>query len=318
MKRLVLIKSHTNPVIAHIYEHIFCYALEEFFLKNHMFTYIDYSYGAVTYRSGLIHITINLFTTEAQKISDEIRSITPSFDEDTVSVAILEIMAEKQIKIDGDYQKLEGQLRKLHQLNWDEVNEVGFRDDIKRKRSHGVADEYDASGSDFREMKITADLNSVTVNSPRETSLPLFHIIAEAILNNLSDLLARDYAYHGYESYTTNYTASKTAMTRKYRVHKKQIDRLTTEIEDSEQLIDDMLEHGFIDKVIDYLSSVSYSAPLKAPDEMSLYEQSGILIGAKGWATLADEKLIKAVMNNLSITFQLGKNKITIKSLQLK
>lgn len=313
MKRIVLIKSHANPTIAHVYEHMFCYELERFFLSLSLYTYIDYSYEAITYRSGIIQITIHLFTDDAQKLELLIKGIKVPSNDDSMDVAVLEVMSEKQVSIDGDYEYFKQEVKSLSQGDWYDVNSMSVFESANKRRNFTKVNEYDAPKSTFKQMTLTASINNQLTDSEKEFYWPLFYIVAEAITNNITDLLARDYSYHGYAESIFDFSKSEISLKRKYKVHKKQISELTTEAEDCRKLLDLMVKNDFTKKISSYLSNVDYSEPLGGPDFQRFYGESGKYIGAKGWANIATLSNIDEVLSNLDITLAMGKRTMKLK-----
>lgn len=313
MKRLTLIKHHTNPVTAHIYEHLFCYALERYLIDKQLIFSLDYAYEARTYRSGLIYVTIDLFTEQAEAAGDFVSDVKVSFEESSVSTAIFEIMAEKQIAIDGDYTKLVHELKQLHGSAWQDINRIGTIDMASVRRSFSSADEFEVNAAAFRTLTVSLSVDQAKANRPRAVVAPVFDIIASVIMNNISDMLAREYGYHGVEANTPLYKASSTAMKRKFRIHKRCAPSLTTEIDDCRNLIEYFVKHGLIEKIRSYLATASYDVPLRAPDELRLYEESGLVVGAEGWKILADSELIHTIMSSIDITFSHGSKRQTIR-----
>lgn len=312
MKRLTIVKISDNPDIAHVYEHIFCYALEKYFIHNKLISYIDYFYNARTYHGGFIHITLHLYSKEAMALADRIAQLSPSFDEDDVNVALLEIMAEKQVEMSGDLEGIIALMKKLHKSPWLPIDEIGLLNIRAAQLNPGAIKLCDVSGDNFRVMKCTMILDADNIGLPFYYAQPLFHVISETISNNITDMLARDYAYFGYDS-TSSYADFTASSVRKYRVYRKQIDSLTTEAKDCENVINTLLAHGLVGKASAYLQLATFSVPLAAPDELAFYERSELLVGGRGWRDIATIENIEKVLRSMNISLSMGHDHKVVK-----
>lgn len=309
MKRLTLVKTCHNIPLAHLYEHLFCYALEQFFLDNRLISYLDYHYDAKTYHGGFLHLVLDAFTPEAEKLLAEVELIKPSFDLNSFNTAVLEIMAEKQITLSLDTEKAVRLLCDLQDEPWKNISEVGIYAAAKIRRSSHAFKSYDASATDFRTMTCRIELVP-GAQRPAEGLIPLAYVIYQAISNSLTDLLARRYAYHG-SDIEWKLSESQVVCARKYRVHRRQIKQLTTETKDCEALLWALVQNGFEKKLLAYLQSANYDVLMEAPDELTLYEKSQLLVGGQGWRETATEQNIKDIMANTHLSFTLGRQKIT-------
>ena len=312
MQRLVIIKTSNNPDLAHVYEHLFCYAIEKYLINHRLISYIDYFYDARTYLDGLIHISLHLYSKDAVAHADHIVRLDPSFDEDTVNIALLEIMAEKQMEVSGDIAELMRLLKELHKSPWLPIDEVGVLDVRSNKLSPRAIKLHSVPADNFKMMKCEITLSNKELKRPLNYVQPLFSVLAEAISNNLTDMLARDYAYFGYDV-TDSYDSHAMSYTKYYRVHQEQIDGLSTEAEDCEAMMATLLSNGLIKKTHAYLTRANFSLPLEAPDALAFYEKSGLLVGGQGWRDIATTENIEIVLQSMSISLSLGRTRKPIK-----
>jgi hypothetical protein len=305
MKRLTLVKTSNNHNIAHLYEHIFCNQLEKLFIKNRLINYLDYHYDARTYYGGFIHIQILLFTPAAERVIGQLEQCNPSFDEHTTRMAELEIMAEKQARAVGDLKKIVKSLQALHVTPWQHIDEVGVINTQDIRHASRVLRFYDAPRSDFRLLSCTASL-AREPDLTLEVARPLFRITTDTILNNLTLMLTRDYAYFGYDK-SWGYTSSSPRNVRKYRVYKQQVVQLVTITESYEDLIQTILKDRLVEKILAYIGDASYEQPFGAPDELELYENSGLLVGGAGWREIATPENIMKILHSVDLTLSYAK-----------
>lgn len=313
MQRLAIIKTSDNLDLAHVYEHLFCYAIENHFIHHKLISYIDYFYDARTYPNGLVHISLHLYSKDALAHAGHIAHLEPSFDEDTVNIALLEIMAEKQMEVSGDIKELIRLLKELHKSPWLPIDEVGILDVRSSKLSPKAIKLHSVPTDNFKTMKCEIALSNENLKLPSIYAQPLFNVLAETISNNLTDMLARDYAYFGYETVNLH-EESAVSFTRCYRVHQEQIDSLTTEVEDCEAMVATLLSNGLIEKTHAYLTRANFSLPLEAPDALAFYEKSELLVGGQGWRDIATTENIETVLQSMSISLSLGRTRKPVKT----
>lgn len=303
MKRLTLVKTTNNPNVAHLYEHIFCYALNKFFRNHNLFSYVDYHYDAKTYSEGFIHLNILLFTQESEVLADELGKLELSLDNESISIAIFEIMAEKKIVLYPNFDKLEKLLLQIDAQPWQPIADLAIHSPSSNERTSAVLEKGDTKTSDFKTMRIVASLKK---NDEERYTQALFIILSNALLNNITDTLADRFACFGYAQTVAN-DDSNIKLTREYRVYAKIARTHTEYISACEDVIASMLEYGVKHKLAQYLQNSSYSVAFNAPDELAIYEDTGLLIGGEGWRQLvSDGKYMKYALDNLEIAMSLG------------
>jgi hypothetical protein len=91
--------------------------------------------------------------------------------------------------------------------------------------------------------------------------------------------------------------------------HKEQNPQLSDELEACVDHIKMMLKDGIVSKLVEALQGATYQVPSNTPDELKIYESTGILIGTKGWKSIATEANLDKIIKNTSLKLTYGKEK---------
>ena len=97
MQRIFLCKQATSPIEAHIYEHLAMNTFKQMTQRAGLLQQVDYfALGSHYIDTGLITIDIDLYTDEAISLTDKLRHIQASTDDEALRLAMNQITAEKK------------------------------------------------------------------------------------------------------------------------------------------------------------------------------------------------------------------------------
>lgn len=315
MKKTVLIKSIENIQAGHLYEHIFCMQLAEYFRAENLYSYLDYHIDAKTYYNGYIKLEVTLYSKAAIELQKMITSLPFVVDDDVIDGAVLQIMAEKRMNFFvTDHTLLVGTLKDYSSRPWSTLGEVGEITFTPNKKD-ALIELTPRSASKFLILKQVIRMDNAVVEGYSKNSLnPIFVVISQVLTNNLQQIIADTVYCYSYEDFVT-ISSTGIRNTNLYRIDKRQNTQLTIEKELAETFVKELLEHGLVEKLEAFLSGVSYDSPSLAPDEDYISESIGVLVGAEGWRAIGTKANILHVLESMSIDFRLGK---THQSVSLK
>ena len=312
MKKIVLIKQIDNIQAGHLYEHIFCMQLAEFFRAKGLYSYLDYDIDAKTFYSGYVKLEVSLFSKAALRLEKLIPTLSFAIDEDTIDGAVLQVMAEKSVDlIVNEYAALEGLLNEYAHKSWVYLDSVKLVPHIDVK-DDDILELIPRSPRQFLVLKQVITMDAAAYQSHSKDALnPLFVVISQAILQNLQQIIA-DTAYcYSYEDFITR-TAKNIKNTNLYRIDKRQNTKLTIEKEYTEAFIKEFIEQGFVEKLETYFKKVTHSNNALVPNDDYVTESTGVLVGAKGWRTIGTQAAIRHVLRHTTIDFNLGQTRQSV------
>lgn len=303
MKQLTLIKPTAHIQIGHLYEHLYCIALQEFFRRHHLYAYLDYSIDAKTFDDGYIQLEVDLYTERAGELEQAIYSLPLSLTPDEIDGALLQISAEKEVDIKYlDTNIVDRALLDLHRLPWSERSDTlvsTFAWQTKTEEGLG----YDSAHSSGYDSLVQSIRFTMTNDDPAY-SLALFAVISQVIATNLREVIANHcYCYSQSDSFSLEgYGAEERNI---YRIDKRQADRLTNEIEVTSSFIRGAFNNRFINKLVTFLEQAS-AEPFMAPDPDDILSKTGVKMSLEDWHRFGTVENIHAIIRKMSITFSLG------------
>lgn len=313
MKRLILIKQSPAIQLGHLYEHIFCAHVDTFFYERHLFAYLDYSLKGKMYYGGVIYIDVELYTNAAIALSNQLPTLAVELNEETVSIATAQILAEKEEPIGGKgYNNVKRALEDLHRQPWQNIDDVVLVDTKSIRKKAGPF--YIAEGKPLPASKLTAAifLDGQFVASHREL-LPLFRQLAWLIISSLQGVLADTYGYFSQDDVYKNRDKS-IEVRNSFKVAKANdseinlSDTLATCLE----VVRDMQQYNAFERFMEELRKISYfNHPTVAPNLERNYEDTLTFIGAKGWQKVATKENCELLLKNMFIEVRSGRNKVS-------
>ena len=313
MKQLILIKQSPFIDLAHLYEHLFCARIQEFFYDKHLFERLDYNLDGKMYHGGVIYIDLELYTSAAIELADQIKPLELTIDEETLFIAAAQLLAEKGEPIGSTgYDNVRSALEDLHDQPWQNIDDVELVDTKRVRKRTGPF--YMAEGKPLPARKLTTGvfLDVEFAASNREL-LPLFRQFACIITVNVQNMLGSTYGYYSFEDSYKN-TKDRVGMTNVFKVanaNDVKVD-LPDTIETFLEVVQSLRQYNAFDRYMSELRAIShYDHPDLAPNPERNYEDTLMFIGSKGWEKIATQKNYELLLKHMSIEVKFGRDKIS-------
>ncbi len=306
MKKLLLIKLTKNVQLGHLYEHLFCIALVRLFREHKLYAYLDYYLEGVTFYKGYIRIEITLFTDGAVKLIPKIESLRVDMSDENVNGALIQVLAEKMADVSILNKKTTDRLLKeLDEQPWITGSELSSVNVREVRTSHAGFRLEDRAVNMFRTLTQELVLGTSLVHTAPETYMPLFAVVADVLGANLREALPDHYFSFTYDDDAT-YTKQVAIERNFYRVDRRQTDALTDEAEFAREFARTMINDGLIAKLASFLQNANYTVAFAAPNDQSIYERTGYLVGSEGWKVVGTEQNVRAVLEHITVRYRLG------------
>jgi hypothetical protein len=313
MKRLILIKQSNAIDLAHLYEHIFCMRIEEFFYNKHLFQYLDYSLVGKTYHGGVVYIDLELYTQAAISLAKELQALAITLDEATITTAVMQLLAEEEEPLSGTgYDDVKQALETLHEQPWQDIDDVELVD-VKgvRRRTKPF---YIAEGKPLPARKlITGVLIDTAFAATHRELLPLFRQFAWLINSTLQGALPEANGYYSLKDVYKN-TKETIGLFNTFKVaNTNDMDvQLPDDLETCLEVVHDLQQYGAFAHYMDELCNLSYyDRPNLAPNLEKNYEDTLIFIGPKGWQKIATNENYELLLKHMSIEVKFGRDKVS-------
>lgn len=309
MKHFIFIKPVTHVQIGHIYEHIYCHQLTQFFREKGLFAFVDYSVDGKTYYDGYVRIEVILYSSEALALENAIDTFTPVLDDDVINGAIIQIMAEKQADIQFiDIDVVRTSLQRILNSSWQPIEDLEVVNTKTLHKTHKGLRFIDVPSRNFMYLTQKIELNAQSAGLDFEIFAPLFVVVANAIRQNLQEIIATtSFCYSVDEKF--NQTKQVLSDSNRYRIDKRQATALSTEIEYTKQLLDDITRNGFVERLSEYLQTAESGVQFGLPDDNEISKKIHRVVGQAGWRAIGTEDNITKILQHISISFTLGSSK---------
>lgn len=297
MQHITLVKTlPTSADLSHVYEHLYYDALLQFMAEHNLISRLDYYITAKTYRPGLIYFDIELYTSQAQSIAAQLGQQKISLEDAAVAVALLQIMAENKHALRGEINIFEV-LSELDRKSWINLEQVDLIDLREHKQSNELP-VYTKAELKTQNLKVSLKLRPAS----RRDLTPLFAAISHILIANLENSLMDTYGYYAFEEST-----EPNKFTSFLRASQEHRPILTDELDTCKEAITQMLRMRLVERLTQTLSTIPGEGSL--PDELEIYNATHILVGKKGWQSLATENNIQSVLQNMTLELSFGKEK---------
>lgn len=310
MKRIIVCKPTTDIQLGHTYEHMYAALLMQKFREAGLLAYLDYTLSGSTFHSGMIWVEIYLYTTEALAVEHMIYDLKVPLDQDALNEAFLEIMAEKFVDITCvDHPAFEREFKQLDAMEW-----LGGDDDVyvkARRSSKNIITMPDRGRRNFLQLRqeISFDARAIT----HEMSVPLFIELARVILYTLHDCVCVDTCCYTYEDYWVGEAPSALKLINNYRFDRRHEITPSDALASAAKAIRLLRAQASVTRLKEYFQNATLRGEGVSPNVELVLEQTGIFIGTKAWAEAADDKLINDVIDAMSISFTIKRDKQTLR-----
>lgn len=309
MKRFHLIKHADHVQIAHLYEHLFCDAVYEYFRQQKLYAYLDYDLNARTYYSGMVELRLALFSQEAQQAADGIRSLEPAMTKDAINGSLIQILAEHRADIRTlDTSIVLSKLAMYQKTPWRDYDDLVVENAADHSRRHKGLTFKRRSDKQFLILRQDIELDREFGNGNKRLYWPGFFALCSFLTLNLQDILVNGtfcYSFDTFGSYT-NRGAKESNL---YRVDKRQSTKLGDEIDMTKEFITEILGNGTFERFAQSIRSADSSQLGMAPNPDGLYRSTAMLVGGKGWQSIGTDKNLRDVLKHTSFSFRLGSSR---------
>lgn len=285
-------------------------AVNKFFSKKGLWRYLDYDATGKTFeQGGLIIVDIVFYTEEAMRYCDKVKDITIDLGADNKNLAFsfLQILAEEKHEVvTTDMRKVIQELEALNASSWQKPNDVDVIITQKTRRSSTPI--YMANNTAPKPQKIPLSLTlDTSMNKKHPELLPLFAVVAEIILQNISYRIGLK---HGL--YVDKLTNKAGVCTTDLLILKRRASELNpgeiTAFAKSVQK--EVTAPTTLERIGRNLQSVDYQTRYyEAPNYENILKNTGILIGQKGWHHIATTENIRLLLDHSTLEIKIGRRR---------
>lgn len=315
MKQIVLIKQSNSIQLAHLYEHIFCTQVDALFYDNGLFPHLDYKLTGRAYQRGVVYISVQSYTEEAETLASRISTLETPLNQDAISTAASQLIAEKEYAFDGQgYDAVKQTLEELDVQPWQNLDTTDIIDTIKVRRK--AQPFYIAEELPLAARKLTVDVSlNVDFAVAHRDLLPLFRQLTLLASMTLQNVLSDKY---GYYSKSDDYEENKqtVGISNIFKVPNGADVDIEDNLATCQKVIGDLQHHDAFSRLTNELSEISlYYEPDCAPNPENTFVNTGIIIGAEGWKRTATVENCELLLKNMSIEIKYGRDTSNRKSL---
>lgn len=312
MQTLTLIKICPEIELTHLYEHLYLRQVVRLFKSHGLLNFLDYRYTGRTYHGGFIWIEIIFYSKEAKGLINNIKFLKLSFDVNTIKSSLAEVIAEKKVLLGGkDNKAVIEYLQQLDATAWKPIEHFDSFDANSSRRSRKLVWTTD-SVAKTRQLKCELSLDSSYASSRREL-IPLFHVIATAIQDNLANGLAEKSNYFMITNDPKQPQDSSTKSITMFRIWQAVEPPGTVALSICKADIKDMISAGLIEKLRRLLTNTVTNQGWTLVNELDIYSNTLMLLGRVGWRTSATKKNIKSVLKHITLRLVKGREERTLR-----
>jgi hypothetical protein len=297
MKKVDLVKLTQYVQVGHVYEHVYCRRVSEYMKSRNLYALLDYDMDARTYYAGIISLHITTYTEEALKAIENLLLIDGPISSDEVDGAMLQIFAEKRVDVEYvNKSVVDKELGRLSKMEWTRVDSLTETIQPQLVERDGII-YADTSEDNFG--VITQRISSAVDDIPSQL---IFAAVSEILAENLREIIpdaifgfSKEDDFHKDHEGLTNEN--------RYLVDLRHVQTLSVELESTKQLLQQMRESDFVDRLRGQLAT-ALTSPYGLVSENIVRGVLGLVAGPRVWAGLAVEGTIRQVLNSMEISFQ--------------
>lgn len=302
-KNIILIKHSPSVQLGHLYEHLFVRSVNELLYKHGLFKSIDYSLEGTTFENGIIRVSYEAYNNHSAKFLELIQNTRIDLGENNsrIMTALFQMLAEENQQIGtSDIAAVTSELEKLDEANWENIDTITFLNANEFKNKKGVVYLSDQQADELQEVSVFIKINPESALKAELT--PLFVFLSRILLFTMGTQLSHEFGFY-FTDLKTSQGGSKVeaSLTATHEPHRIEFNE-TAIIETANNTITYMLENDLLNRVVDDLQKISYlNNSSMAPNESRFIEDTGFVIGSKGWKEIATLENLRAITNSLSI-----------------
>jgi hypothetical protein len=314
---MILIKQHNSHQVAHLYEHLFVMAVDDFFFKKKLFAYLDYEYTARTIY-GVLYFAIDLHTEEAKKFEGDIHSLEIPLKDTAIHTAIIQLGSELKHNLGvvgkdtADLNAIREELLAIEKKPWQSIKDVSTIDPRVAKLVPGsLYIPQDKTILPVRKVNVTFALDKEFADGHKEL-LPLYNEINELMSENMrTDLY---YLFGFYSMGKTRWPKDK-AFKLIHAFHISETYPLNFSLvgDAVEDSLLDLYECKAFQRLITQLHDADHSKPDKIfPGVNYTFKQTGLIVGEKGWQRIATDENCDKILSHMKVTISTGRSRVSL------
>ncbi len=314
MKSVILVKQHPCIQLAHLYEHLFMRAVNEFFYEKGLYKIIDYDARGITFdEGGIIIADIVLYNADSMVHASQLAELRIDFGDGNVNISkeLMKILAEEpwQLYVADDAAVM-SELHKLDEMQWQLIDDLEVIDSRTIRRKSAPMYLTDKHQTKPRILSITlkagGDLDSLSAG--------LFSLAARIALFTVSGKISYHYGLYDGELKNTVQKPSVKSELLVASMVASNVDAVQV-VEFSLKVLNEMFDRKTCERIAKDLNTTNYANQSHvAPSYERILQQSGVLVGAKGWQQIT-WKDVHDVLNGATIEVKYGRTKeeVTLK-----
>lgn len=299
MRTLVLIKQTATFQLSHLYEHLFVAHLNSYMREKGFFAPFDYSLDARTYASGVVIIEMRIYSDEIKHdVADKLVNLPITLESERLNIAIKQLEAEKGVKYTvSSEDELINQLQLIHDMGWQSADDISKIYIPNTFAAEAAIIPNKSQKSETKEVEI-----SLSVDKDQKDLLPLFRVVGGLILEVLGEDLADTYGgFVSSEAFTMN---DDNEMIKTLVIEHKITPEKVTDLYD--EAVEDMKNHQLFDRLVNSFTSNNYMSVNGnlLPSVINTMEDTGYIVGSKGWKELCSTESINTILDGIKITIR--------------
>ncbi|MBL8159615.1 hypothetical protein JNJ66_04105 [Candidatus Saccharibacteria bacterium] len=306
MQTTTLIKLFTETHVAHLYEHFVAYHLHMSLKTKRLIEYIDYEYSAATY-GGYVLLDITASPANMPLIVNTVQTLGLDFRDDEISSALSILALEEDSKLSGEILRIKEKLNEVHGSDWIHLDDIGILP-VGTQGLHETRRQKFSTLNVVSEPVAAAPINVNFVLQPLDAydvqrDFPLFQLMTNILHDNIGHELI--WLHQMYFTEGLVYKKAQSVVNQSvYLSHHTDDGSRERILATCSKAVAYLLNLGFSQRFAQYLRDVSYDEHGNAPKEEDMVRSFHILVGGRGWRSMADANLIQPMIKNMVIEVQ--------------
>lgn len=318
MTEMILIKQHNSHEVAHLYEHLFCRAVDDFFYDHELFPYLDYELTGLAFRD-IIYAHVTLKTKEAKQLADELTRLTVPLDDIPFHTALVQIFAEKEhhLGVAGDdtpdWEAVRKELREIDKRPWRHIDDIDIVTPLEVQMVPGsLYVPLEKKSEPARRVRVTFTLDQAFADEHQEL-LPLFWKLAMLMSENTTTSLCATFGFYS-RGLVRRPKRQATKLIHRFHIPPMYPLELPKVRESIRSTLLDMHDSKAFKRFVAELCLASHADPDRIlPGPHYIYERTRILVGAKGWQRLATDENCNLILSHMKVTVSAGRQRASTK-----
>lgn len=304
-KRLILLKTTSYPEVGHLYEHSYLTELRLYCSSHNLYPYLDYFVEACTYGSGIVYVTLFLYTPNAIARMNDL--IDLKIDMHLLDQHLSQISLENKSKTEAtSIIKMKHELSRIDSMPWKNIDSLGVLNLQDKKLPPDILQE---SSKPYRPTKLYVNIaiDGQKLFNDQPELLALFHQVSLFILHNIISVLCSNTS--AYSSEDTFFDYGDAAALENVFYIDKTCDSVDDSLKIIRKTIEEIVSLNILSQLAKQISKSTYAeGDFYAPDDMRLYNETGLLVGHMGWTSLSTMQNISVVLSHMLIEVKTGRN----------